>query len=190
MIELTDGKVGEIRQDETTESDDGGNLTGARSIDALFRESDRLYYEVSRGCGLSEAAYWSLVSVVTQHGATQSQIAEDMTMSRQTVNSAVKSLERRGYVRLVPTDDGRHAKLVRLTESGRLFCKDNVSPAIEAEERAFGSLSAGEQKEFVRLVRKYVGAIDFEMGRIIQDRESRTEDGEASEQREGEENDE
>ncbi|MCI1288851.1 MAG: MarR family transcriptional regulator [Coriobacteriaceae bacterium] len=174
---LTNGVAGERRRDGASCGSDTGDSLSARSIDALFRESDRLYYEVSRGCGLSMAAYWSLVSVVTHGGATQAQIADDMTMSRQTVNSAVKSLERRGYVRLVPTDDGRHAKLVKLTELGRLFCDDNVSPAMEAEERAFASLGKDERLEFVRLVRKYVDAIDFEMGQIIR---SRGEDSAAS----------
>lgn len=169
-MELTHGGADGCQAQETRCGNGGTDSPSARSIDALFRESDRLYYEVSRGSGLSMAAYWSLVSVVTHGGATQVQIAEDMTMSRQTVNSAVKSLERRGYVRLVPTDDGRHAKLVRLTELGRVFCDDNVNPAMEAEERAFASLLRDERDEFVRLVRKYVDAIDLEMGRIIRSR--------------------
>ena len=166
-MELTDGGADRREPRVARRGNGRTDSSSVRSIDALFRESDRLYYEVSRGCGLSMAAYWSLVSVVTHDGATQAQIAEDMTMSRQTVNSAVKSLERRGYVRLVPTDDGRHAKLVRLTECGKVFCEDNVSPAMEAEERAFASLHGEEREEFVRLVRKYVDAIDLEMGRII-----------------------
>ncbi|MGN0075816.1 MAG: MarR family winged helix-turn-helix transcriptional regulator [Parafannyhessea sp.] len=168
----------------------GGPSSGSsrvRDIDILFRESDRLYYEVSRGCGLSLAAYWTLVSVVTQGSATQAQIADDMAMSRQTVNSAVKSLEKRGYVRLDPTDDGRHAKMVTLTDCGRAFCDDNVNPAVEAEERAFASLPEEDRAEFVRLIHGYVDAIDLEMGRIIRSRETLSADSDDKGEREGRE---
>lgn len=36
---------------------DQGQLTSARVIDVLYRESDKLYYELARDCGLSETAY-------------------------------------------------------------------------------------------------------------------------------------
>lgn len=35
-----------------------------RDVDVIYRETDRLYYEFARGCGLSTVAFWSLVSVV------------------------------------------------------------------------------------------------------------------------------
>ena len=65
----------------------------ARDLDVLYRESDRLYYELARGCGLSDAAYWMLYEIVYCGGkATQRSLAQSFAYSRQTVNTAIKSL--------------------------------------------------------------------------------------------------
>ena len=35
-----------------------------RDMDIVYQEVQRLYYEISKGCGLSETAYWILVDIV------------------------------------------------------------------------------------------------------------------------------
>ena len=91
-------------------------LTSAREIDVLYRESDKLYYELARDCGLSETAYWIMYALEVSGGSvTQRQIASDFSYSKQTVNSALKTLEARGLVELAPDEGDRRAKLVSLT---------------------------------------------------------------------------
>lgn len=58
-------------------------LTSAREIDVLYRESDKLYYELARGCGLSETAYWIMYALEVSGGSvTQRQIAGDFSYSK------------------------------------------------------------------------------------------------------------
>lgn len=146
---------------------EGADVPSVRDLDVIFRETDHLYYEVARGCGLSNAAYWSLVSVVISGGTcTQAEIADDYAYSRQTVNSAVKSLVAKGYVTMDYADGSHRSKAIRLTEEGEVFCRQSIYPAVDAECRAFESLSPEERIEFVRLVRRYTDAIDGELGRL------------------------
>ena len=108
-------------------------LASAREIDVLYRESDKLYYEIARNCGLSETAYWILYALEVSGGSvTQRQIAEHFSYSKQTVNSALKTLEARGLVTLVPSDGDRRSKLVSLSEAGRAFADERIRPAISA----------------------------------------------------------
>ena len=73
-----------------------GDVPSVRTIDSIFRESDRLYYEVARGCGLSNAAFWSLVSIVIRGGATQGQIAEKLGYKNHSaVTKRLKSMRKR-----------------------------------------------------------------------------------------------
>ena len=144
----------------------------ARELDVLYRESDKIYYEFARGCGLSETAYWILYAVEVSGGTvTQSEIADAFSYSRQTVNSALKSLEAKGLVELSFAAGGRRAKLVSLTSGGRAFCDERI-PAIKAEDRAFASLAPDERRELVRLVGLYTRAIDGELRRLREGRES------------------
>ena len=142
-------------------------LTSAREIDVLYRESDKLYYELARDCGLSETAYWIIYALEVSGGSvTQRQIAGDFSYSKQTVNSALKTLEARGLVELARDAADRRAKLVSLTSAGRSFAAERIRPAIAAEDRAFTSLAPAERAELIRLVRAYAVAIDAELARL------------------------
>lgn len=146
-------------------------LTSAREIDVLYRESDKLYYELARDCGLSETAYWIMYALEVSGGCvTQRQIAGDFSYSKQTVNSALKTLAARGLVTLAPAEDDRRTKLVSLTPAGRAFADERIRPAIAAEDRAFTSLAPAERAELLRLVRAYASAIDAEIARLREGR--------------------
>ena len=143
--------------------------TSARQLDALYQKTDKVYYELARGCGLSETAYWILYAVEVSGGAiSQARIAEEFSYSRQTVNSALKTLEARGLVELTSLEGDRRSKAVSLTPEGRSFADERIVPAIEAEDRAFSSLTARERAEFLRLARAYTDAIDRELAGIAQ----------------------
>lgn len=136
-------------------------------IDVIYRETDRLYHLVARGCGLSDAAYWTLVKVAASGGScTQADVADEYAYTRQTVNSAVKFLLGKGYVRLAYKEGSRRNKAIMLTPEGGTFCEENIYPALEAESRAFESLTPQDRAEFVRLVHAYAAAIERELGQL------------------------
>ena len=148
------------------------NLTSARDLDALYCETDKLYHEIARGCGLSDCAYWILYEVQVMGGrASQRAIAERFSYSKQTVNSALKTLEAKGLAELSFAEGSRRAKTVRLTSEGRAFSERHIVPAIAAEDRAFTSLAPQERAELLRLVAAYTRAIDRELSRLHQKEE-------------------
>lgn len=137
---------------------------GVRELDVLYQKVDKVYYELARGCGLSEAAYWIMYALEVSGGsATQARIAGEFSYSRQTVNSALRTLEARGLAELSPVEGRRREKLVRLTEAGRAFSDERIVPAVHAEERAFASLPPADRAEFLRLAAAYTAAIDREL---------------------------
>ena len=143
------------------------DITSAREMDVLYRESDKLYYELARNCGLSETAYWILYAIEVSGGSiTQREIASNFSYSKQTVNSALKTLEARGLVELDYVEGSRKSKLVSLTPDGRAFSDERIRPAIAAEDRAFLSLAPEERLELLRLASAYTEAIDRELAKL------------------------
>lgn len=133
-------------------------------IDELYLETDRLYYEFARGCGLSDCPFWILYGIEVMGGsAAQAALVERFSYSKQTVNSALKTLEGRGFVSLGYVEGSRKSKLVSLTPEGRDFCDRYIVPAIEAEDRAFMSLGEKDRTELVRLINLYTRAIEREL---------------------------
>ncbi len=137
------------------------------SFDRLYRKTDRLYYEISRECGLPESAYWVMYDIFIAGGSVPVRdIVATSCASKQTVNSAIRHLEGKGLVQTEFCEGSRKAKLARLTEAGRSFSRSRIEPACQAERRAFGVLTAAEQAEMLRLMDKYVEAVEAELDRI------------------------
>ena len=137
-------------------------------LDRVYKETDMLYARLARGCGLSECAYWVMYSVLAQdehpsRAATQRDIAERLSYTKQTLNSAVRSLAEKGLVVLSPAAGDRRSKEIRLTEDGLAFARERIAPAMRVEARAFAKLTAAEQEEFVRLATKYARAVHAEV---------------------------
>ena len=85
-----------------------------------FREAtmelDNLYSLFPKFCGLSEAEYWSLLFIY-EGIVTQSQISDQLFLSRQTLNSAFKQLRKKGLIRLEPYEDNQRSKQAFLTDT-------------------------------------------------------------------------
>lgn len=136
----------------------------SRQMDCLYNETDRLYNGFARSCGLSECAYWVMYEIEVSSGSASLRgMAEAFSLSKQTLSSAVKSLEAKGLIELSFEEGSRKNKVASFTEAGRAFSRERIVPAIEAESRAFGSLEPEEREQLVALVSKYARAIRREL---------------------------
>lgn len=125
-------------------------------FDRLLNGLDHIYSEFSRACGLSDCAYWMLVDTSTAGGSIAvSRLTSEWFYSKQTINSAIKTLTARGFATLGFAEGSRKNKVVSLTEEGRRFAERYALPALKAEQRAFGALETSEQREIMRLIGKF-----------------------------------
>lgn len=70
-------------------------------FDRLLNGLDHIYSEFSRACGLSDCAYWMLVDTSTAGGSIAvSRLTSEWFYSKQTINSAIKTLTARGFAPL------------------------------------------------------------------------------------------
>lgn len=91
-------------------------------FDRLLNGLDHIYSEFSRACGLSDCAYWMLVDTSTAGGSIAvSRLTSEWFYSKQTINSAIKTLTARGFATLEFAEGSRKNKVVSLTEEGRRF---------------------------------------------------------------------
>ena len=63
-----------------------------------FNECNALYHAAAQRCGLSDAAFWTLYALVTScEPLTQNRIAADWGIPKQTLNSAVAAMVKKGW---------------------------------------------------------------------------------------------
>ena len=120
-----------------------------------YKMYDELYHNVAQKYGFSDTALWLLYLICREEEPlTQNQLAEELYVPKQTVNSAIAKLVKDGYVELIQKTGPRNNKAVCLTAYGKERCQECVLPLIEAENRALDRLSEEEQKIFLALYEK------------------------------------
>ena len=120
------------------------------------KEIDDVYHMLALKFGLSDSAMWILCTMrEANRELTQSEIAQEMSMSRQTVNSAIKNLETQGYLRLEAVSGDRRNKILSFTEEGETFVKRTVDRVLSLEHQVFENLEVEEQEKITQILRKY-----------------------------------
>lgn len=126
-----------------------------KEFNRLYRELDGLYHIIALHAGLSDSAYMIMYSIVELgNGCLQKDIADLNSISRKTINSSIKNLEKQGYIILKP-GKGRYMHIY-LTASGQKLAEEKVAPLFEAENKSFAEMPSEESQELLRLTRKYI----------------------------------
>lgn len=132
-------------------------------FDRMLNGLEHIYSEFSRACGLSDCAYWVLVDTSTAGGSIAvSRLTSEWFYSKQTINSAIKTLTARGFATLEFAEGSRKNKVVSLTEEGRRFAERCALPAQGPEQQAFEALEPWEQREIMRLIGKFSHVLNEE----------------------------
>lgn len=125
----------------------------------IFKENDVSYRRMAAQFGLSDSAFWTLYCLrESATPLTQKQLCESIYMSKQTINSALKSLERNGFITLTTGKD-RRSKFLVLTEDGQELATRTVDLVIEQEQLAIASMGQESMKQFLSLFRIYTDAL-------------------------------
>lgn len=125
----------------------------------IFKENDVIYRRMAAQFGLSDSAFWILYCLrESATPLTQKQLCESIYMSKQTINSALKSLERNGFITLATGKD-RRSKFLVLTEAGQELAARTVDLVIEQEQLAIASMGQESMKQFLSLFRIYTDAL-------------------------------
>lgn len=131
------------------------------TFNTLYKELDDVYHSIARHYGLSDCAFWILYTMTeAKDNYTQSRLCEMLSLSKQTVNSALKNLEAAGYIRLVSVTGNQKSKQILLTNTGNRFAEQTTNHVFAMEMQAFEQFSAEEQATFFRLLEAYVKQIE------------------------------
>ena len=130
------------------------NCESARKYAYLSAEITSLYHEAAVKIGVSDTVLDILYVLCEQEGqCLQSDIFRLTGISRQTINSAIRKLERDGLAYL-KQGEGRNT-LVCLTEKGRDFSAQKVRPLFQSENKIWSEWTVDEQERYLLFTQKY-----------------------------------
>ena len=129
-------------------------------LNRVDNEMEQIFNGYLSASGISMTTMWILYSAYTGNGTTtQREICDNWFCAPQTINSAMKLLEKNGVIELLYADGNRKSKQVHLTQIGIEMCERLIYPLISAENEAISSLTVDEQTLLVALLAKYKNAL-------------------------------
>lgn len=123
-------------------------------LNYLLSETNALYHEAAQRLGLSFSETAVLYTLCSEGKCGISEVCRLMGVQKQTVNSALRKLERDDIVRLEALDGKQ--KLIALTPKGSRLVKKTAARLIEAENNVLGGWSESDRAEYLRLTEKYL----------------------------------
>lgn len=88
---------------------------------ALWHEAEAMYAGWAHEHGVSLNALMLLCALMDEPESSQSSLARELSMPKQTVNTILKDFARRGYAELRPEQEDRRNKRVELSAAGREY---------------------------------------------------------------------
>ncbi|MGN0742095.1 MAG: MarR family winged helix-turn-helix transcriptional regulator, partial [Candidatus Fimadaptatus sp.] len=129
-------------------------MSTIHALNKLHNEISGLYHDISLKLGLADSESIILYMLYdSQADLTQSDIAKATGLSNQTLNSAVKKLERAGIIELEKLNE--KSKRIVVTGRGRELLELNIKPLVDMEERVFDSWTEADRLKYLELTERF-----------------------------------
>ncbi len=139
-----------------------------KELNTILKETDAIYSKLARQIGLSDCGFWLMYSIREADGkCTQRELCDQWIMSKQTVNSALKNLEKNGYITLTSSEMDKRSKYIKLTDKGIHFAKETIDIVFKLEQLAFQKMSPTERATMIKTAQKYQELLLVEAKRFL-----------------------
>lgn len=122
-------------------------------INQINDEINCLYHAASTKIGLADSEMMILYLLHDHEKLSQSDIIQRTGMTKQTVNSAIRRMEKDGWIHLGKRT--QHRRIISLTLLGKQVLQQVLGPFIQAEEKIFDDWSQEEINLFLKLNCRY-----------------------------------
>ena len=122
---------------------------------------DELYYKILRRLGIKDNAFVLFYAIADGKSYSQKKICDEWAIPRTTLNTIVQEYVRKGYIQLIAA--GHKEKKIVLTDEGRAFAEEILTPIFEAEEKAIEPFL---KTEFVEQAEYFTNQLKKEFSQI------------------------
>jgi DNA-binding MarR family transcriptional regulator len=122
-----------------------------------YKEVDRIFHAYAKAHNIPDSSFFILY-VLAKHGSIYSQheLCEEWSFSAQTINSALKNLERQGIVTLELLPGNRKSKEIHLTEKGRAVTDGVIRDLLDTEIDSFLKIEQKDREVLISAFKCFV----------------------------------
>lgn len=128
------------------------------------KELASVYHGAAVRYGISDNEFWVWYALLVLGGEySQQDICDMWSFPKQTVNSIISNLSKKGYLFLEAVSGARNRKVIRLSEEGRIYGENIVMAIYQAEQRSLEKMSEEERQMCIMLLGKYINYLKDEV---------------------------
>ena len=137
-----------------------------KQLNRMLCEVDSIYQSLLATKNVSDSEFVVMIAIMSLgEGCLQKDIAETSYMSKKTINSAIKKLEKEGYIKLKA---GKYPNMhIYMTSQGIEHVKNSVLPIIDVENKVLNSMSDEEFEKLINGSNKYIGLFKEQVANFI-----------------------
>lgn len=130
------------------------NNSALQRFNKIWDRVNAAYHKASGRMGLADSEFIILYMLCDyRRPMSQSEIIRLTGLSKQTVNSSVRRMEKAGW--LVLGERSNRLRKMELTENGREIVRDKIVPFMELEAGIFDQWTEEERETFLGLMERY-----------------------------------
>lgn len=131
-----------------------------RQIDVInqhIKELNSLYHIAAVKSGVSdgEICVWSML-LTTDKEYSQQDLCELLFLPKQTINSIISGMKKKGYISLEHVPGTKNRKVIRLSDNGRNYGQNNIMWIFEAEQHAMSDTDPHEISALTSMLEQYI----------------------------------
>ncbi len=138
--------------------------TVLETINQQVKELSAFYHRAASRYNISGNEFWVWYALLVLDGEqSQQSICEMWSLPKQTVNSVISSMVKKGHVYLEVIPGTRNKKVIRLTPAGQEFGTQVITRIYSAEQHALECMTFEERQHCASLLTKYTDLLRKEL---------------------------
>lgn len=135
--------------------EDDNNYQYLTQYNNMYKSGNDIYHNIAKKAGLSDCVFWIFYAIrLAKTDITQKDICSELYEPKQTINSALKKMEKEEYIYYKETKDKR--KTIHLTKKGEVIATQTIDKVINNEILAFSRISKEEKDIFIKVGQMYL----------------------------------
>lgn len=133
----------------------------------VWGQANGLYSSWAASKNINYYLLFVLYALEGQEAMTQKRICASTGLTKQTVNSVIRSLKENGYIELVPGREDRREKQIILTGEGIAYSRALLAPLRELEHRVLRIMGSDRVRQMVDSITLFNAVLEKEMEKGI-----------------------
>lgn len=136
------------------------------TLNQQVKELAAIYHDAASKSGISDNEFWVWYALLILGGEySQQDICDTWSLPKQTINSIISNLSKKGYIFLEAAPGTRNRKIIRLSEDGKKYGENIVMGIYQAEQQSLEKMSEQERQTCIALLGNYINLLKNELNK-------------------------